>query len=69
MKSTLLDSQGNIWNDKNNGDVSTKQHSSDKDSFLTAEGAIDSFLFFLFRPDLNYVIQTSQLSQSVYVLL
>lgn len=40
-----------------------------KTLFLTAEGAIDSFLFFLFRPDLNYVIQTSQLSQSVYVLL
>lgn len=40
-----------------------------KTVFLTAEGAIDFSLFFLFCPDLNYVIQTPQLSQSAYVLL
>lgn len=40
-----------------------------KTVFLTDEDVIDFFLFFLFLPDLNYVIQTSQLSQSVYVLL
>lgn len=40
-----------------------------KTVFLTDEGAIDFFLFFLFLPDLNHVIQTSQLSQSVLLCI
>lgn len=50
-------------------DVSTKLHSRDKDCFPHRLRYYGFFLFVLFLPDLNYVIQTSQLSQSVSVLL